>query len=208
MAITRAIVFDLGNVLIDIDFMRCVDYWRRRAAVPAAQIMARFRTDRHYEAFERGHLPAEAYFGILRRQLGLDLAGEDMTAGWNRIIRGEKPGVRKWLLKLKVYYPLYVLTNTNEVHAVEWGARHQDLLQHFNGLFVSSRMGCRKPDAEAYQQVIEGIDVPAAQIVFLDDTLENVEGALAVGMRAVHVRGPHDVAQMSTALLAVPPRQL
>ncbi len=60
--VTRAVVFDLGNVLIDIDFMRCAHYWSRHARMPAEQIAARFRVDRHYEAFERGRLSPEKYF--------------------------------------------------------------------------------------------------------------------------------------------------
>lgn len=197
----RALVFDLGNVLIEIDFMRCVRYWSHRAHVPAARIIARFRTDRHYEAFERGHLPADIYFSRLRRQLGINLGGDEMAAGWNRIIRDERPGIRECILRLKPHFPLYVLTNTNAVHAVEWGRRHQGLLRHFKRVFVSSDMGCRKPEAAAYHKVQAGIGVPAGQVIFLDDTRENIAGAEAAGLRAVHVQRSEDIFQLAQTLL-------
>ena len=197
----KALVFDLGNVLIEIDFMRCVRYWSRQAHVPPAQIIARFRIDQHYAAFERGHLSAAAYFDRLRRQLGIKLDDREMAAGWNRIILGEKPGIRACILQLKPHYPLYVLTNTNPVHTAEWETRHQGLLQHFNYVFISSIMGCRKPDAAIYQEVIAAIGVPAEQIVFMDDAPENVRGALAAGMRAFQIKGADDVLQITVGLL-------
>lgn len=198
---TQALVFDLGNVLIDIDFMCCVGYWSRRAGVPPAKIIDRFRIDRHYKAFERGHLSPADYFDILRRQLGLKLNDSEMAAGWNRIILGEKPGIRACILELKPHFPLFVLTNTNAVHAVEWGTRHQGLLQHFNHVFISSAMGCRKPDAAVYERVIADIGVPAGQIAFMDDAPENVQGAKAVGMRAFLVKRPDDFFRIAADLL-------
>ena len=200
--VTRAVVFDLGNVLIDIDFMRCARYWGRRSRISADQLVARFRTDGHYEAFERGQLPPGAYYDVLRRQLGCNLDDAELTVGWNRIIRDEKPGIRACILKLKPHFPLYVLTNTNAVHAAEWRSRHQSLLQHFAHVFVSSEMGCRKPEAAVYQAVISAIGVPAEAIVFLDDARENVQGAAAVGIRAFCAHKPEDIFQLTAALIA------
>ncbi len=197
----KALVFDLGNVLIDIDFMGCVGYWSRRTHVPPAKIIERFRIDQHYEAFERGHLSPASYFDILRRQLGLKLDDSEMAAGWNRIIRGEKPGIRTCILELKPYYPLYVLTNTNAIHVVAWKAKHRGLLQHFSHVYISSAMGCRKPDAAVYQRVIADLGMPACQIAFMDDAPENVAGAKAVGMQALHVKEPDDIFHMAADLL-------
>ena len=204
--VTRAAVFDLGNVLIDIDFMRCMRHWSRCTRVPAEQIAARYRVDRHYEAFERGRLSPEAYFDVLRRQLGIDLDDADFTAGWNRIIMGEIPGVRSCILRLKPHLPLYVLTNTNAVHAAEWRSRHADLLQHFEHVFVSSEMGCRKPDAAVYQAVVAAIAVPPEQIVFMDDDPANVQGAAAVGLQASLIKKTDDISRLTAGLLAGTPR--
>jgi putative hydrolase of the HAD superfamily len=61
-------------------------------------------------------------------------------------------------------------------------------------VFVSNELGKRKPAPEAFHAVAQAMDVPPERIVFFDDTLANVEGALAVGMHAVHVRTVADVA--------------
>ncbi len=197
----RALVFDLGNVLIEIDFMRCVHYWSDCAKVPPERIVARFRIDRHYEAFERGRMTAPAYFENLRRQLDLELSDHQLTIGWNRIIGEEKPDVMASIQALKPHFPLYVMTNTNPVHAREWAARHRELLQHFDHLFVSSAMGCRKPEAEAYQQVVAASGLSADRILFLDDSPENVTGATAAGLKARQVRHDDDIPRLTVELL-------
>jgi putative hydrolase of the HAD superfamily len=74
------------------------------------------------------------------------------------------------------------------------------VLKHFREVFVSSTIGLRKPDAEAYHHVVQAIGVPASRIVFFDDVAENVEGARAVGIHAVQVRSSADIAEALQAL--------
>ena len=62
-------------------------------------------------------------------------------------------------------------------------------------MFVSSEIGVRKPEPAAFAAIAAAIDLPLERILFFDDTLANVEGALAVGMPAVHVRSLDDIAK-------------
>lgn len=184
-----AILFDLGNVLIDIDFYRCARIWSEHSGIPAEILAARFRVDDAYRAFECGRIEGPAYFAALRRQLGLNLPDNIMRKGWNAIIRNENPGIRNALKKVVHCYPLYVLTNTNPEHEIIWAQKHRELLSPFKKVFVSSRMGCRKPDTAIYLRVSQSIGVPCSRILFFDDAQENIEGARKVGMRAIRVDG-------------------
>ncbi|MDB5637211.1 MAG: hypothetical protein JWP51_2119 [Bradyrhizobium sp.] len=74
------------------------------------------------------------------------------------------------------------------------------MLGHFRNIFLSSTIGLRKPDAAAYDHVGNAIGVPAGRIVFFDDLAENIEGARARGLAAVHVTSPNDVADALAAL--------
>jgi putative hydrolase of the HAD superfamily len=66
-------------------------------------------------------------------------------------------------------------------------------MRHFKRIFVSSTIGLRKPEAEAFEYVVEQIGVPACRILFFDDLIQNVEGARACGLQAVHVMSSADV---------------
>jgi len=189
----RALLFDLGNVLIDVDFFRCARLWSKRSGVPAAVLASRFRIDKAYRDFESGRMDAADYYTGLRRMLDIDLPDAVMREGWNMIIRAEKPGIRHCLATLAHRYPLYVLTNTNPEHETVWRDRHRDLLAYFEAIFVSSRMGCRKPDSEVYHAAARAIGQPCRHILFFDDAEENIIGARRCGMHAVQVIDHHTI---------------
>ena len=67
-------------------------------------------------------------------------------------------------------------------------------------MFLSSSIGLRKPDAEAYDHVVKAIGVPASRIVFFDNSLGNIESARTCGLKAVHVTSTDDVARALTVL--------
>ncbi len=81
-----AVVFDLGGVILEVDFNRVFDAWADAASVPAAQIRERFRLDAAYERHERGEIDASQYFAALRETLGLSLSDAQFAAGWNCMV--------------------------------------------------------------------------------------------------------------------------
>jgi len=188
-----ALLFDLGAVIIDIDFDRVFTRWALHAGCDAASIKARFRHDAHYERHERGEIDAAAYFASLRSSLGIDLSDAQFNDGWQEVFVGEIAGMPALLRRAGAKLPLFVFSNTNAAHHATWSRRYADVLGLFQRVFVSCQLGKRKPDADAFRAVAAAIGVPPSRILFFDDALENVEGARACGMRAVHVRSMADV---------------
>src|SRR6202000_1411547 len=90
--------------------------------------------------------------------------------------------------------PLYAFSNTNGPHIAHFTKAFADMLGHFREVFLSSTIGLRKPDAAAYDHVVQAIGVPAERIVFFDDLDENVRGARERGLKAVRVTSSDDVA--------------
>lgn len=189
----EVLLFDLGGVLIDIDGQRVFAHWARCAGVDAATLRSRFAMDEAYHQFERGELDAAAYFATLRIRLGIDIPDADFLAGWNAMLVGEKSGIRAVLARAAAQHPLYLFSNTNSVHHAVWGADYATMLSPFARLFVSSEIGRRKPEPAAFHYVAEAIGRPPENILFFDDSAENVDGARAVGMPAVHVSRTQDI---------------
>ena len=142
------------------------------------------------EAFalhDTGRLTGDGYFESLRMSLGINISNADFLDGWNAIFVGEMPGISVLLAKVATNVPLYAFTNTNRAHHLYWSRHFGNFVSHFKEIFVSYKIGLRKPDAEAFQFVVEAIGVPAERILFFDDVLANVEGARACGLTPVHV---------------------
>ena len=189
-----ALLFDLGGVVIDIDLGRAFTRWAAAAGMPVETIRSRFAFDAAYERHERGEIQADEYFAALRSSLQVDLSNAEFSEGWTAIYLGEVPGIRTVLSTLEGRLPLYAFTNSNPTHQTFWASRYAEVLTSFRRVFVSSEIGVRKPEPAAFAAIAAAIDVPLERILFFDDTLANVEGALAVGMPAVDVRSLDDIA--------------
>jgi putative hydrolase of the HAD superfamily len=195
-----ALLFDLGRVVLDIDFKRAMACWARHGKCEPAEIAARFSSDEALRHFESGRIDDAAYFAGLRKMLGIDITHAQLLEGWNAIFVGEIPGIAPLLARAAKHLPLYALSNTNPPHIAYFSTAHAEVLGHFRELYLSSTIGLLKPDAAAYDHVVKAIGAPASRIVFFDDLAENITGARAYGLSAVHVKSSEDVANALTAL--------
>ena len=190
-----ALLFDLGRVVLDIDFGKALACWAGHAGCTPAELVARFVREESYRHHEVGKIDDAAYFESLRQSLGIKLSDAQMLEGWNSIFTGEMPGIGPLLARASKRLPLYAFSNTNPPHVEHFSKAYAEVLGHFREMFLSSTIGLRKPDAAAYDHVVKAIGVPAQRIVFFDDSAENIAGARARGLIGVHVTSTHDVAR-------------
>jgi FMN phosphatase YigB (HAD superfamily) len=195
-----ALLFDLGRVVLDIDFSKTLACWAGHAGCEPEQLSGRFPSDDNYHRHEKGEIGDAEFFAGLRTSLGLELTDAQFLEGWNAIFAGEMPGISGLLARAAKRLPLYAFSNTNVPHIEHFSRVYAEVLGHFREIFLSSTIGLRKPDAAAYDHVVKAIGVPAQRIVFFDDLAENIAGARARGLTAVHVTSPDDVAQALAAL--------
>ena len=195
-----ALLFDLGRVVLDIDFGKTFACWAGHAGCELAQFAGRFKRDEIYYRHETGEISDAEFFAALRTSLGIAITDAQFLEGWNAIFAGEMPGIAPLLERAAQRLPLYAFSNTNVAHVEHFSAVYADVLGHFREMFLSSSIGLRKPDAAAYDHVVKAIGVPAERIVFFDDLAANIEGARARGLTAVHVTTPDDVAEALAAL--------
>ena len=198
----EALLFDMGGVIIDVDFARVTRRWAELARCDPASLHTRYAQDDAYDRHECGDITINQYFASLRNSLGIDISDAQFLDGWNAIFAGVIPGVTDWLEPACARLPSYVFSNTNPAHEAFWAPRYAQTLKPFRKVFVSSTIGLRKPDRAAFEHVAREIGVPVSRILFFDDALTNVEGARAAGLQAVHVRGNGDVVAALDPILA------
>ena len=189
-----ALLFDLGQVVLNVDFNRAFATWAAFSSVDEREIRNRFSYDEPYKLHEIGVIDHQVYFASLRSSLGVDISDAQFLAGWNAIFVGEMPGISELLSSAAKKLPLYAFSNSNPSHETCWATMYDDVLGTFKSVFVSSTIGLRKPQAAAFEHVVREIGVPAERIVFFDDRPENVSGARSLGLRTIHVMTPDCVA--------------
>ena len=134
-----ALLFDLGRVVIDIDFNRAFSRWAGHAHCDEMLIRERFRHDTAYKRHERGEIDSEEFFADLRESLGIDISDAQLLEGWNSILVGEMPGVSELLAKAAERASHCMLLPTPIANTSSTG---QGSFQAF--LAISKRSTCRQ----------------------------------------------------------------
>ncbi len=189
----KALLFDLGGVVLEIDWSKVFHEWSIHSRLSPAEIADRFRMDEAFQDHERGQITDSEYFAYLRDIVEYQGEEASFLQGWNSIFIGIVSETVETLGQIAPELPIYLLTNTNATHEMEWRTTYSAVIDRFNGVFVSSTMGCRKPDRKSFEHALGEVNVAANAVLFFDDTEENVEGAKAVGLQAVHVVQPSDI---------------
>ena len=185
----KALLLDLGGVILDIDPRASLAYWATAAGEDVGRVAERWQLDDAYKAFEVGAIDFAEYTAALSRRLAIELRLDQWRTGWNALLREPFPAVAALLPEVAKRVPLYCFSNTNAVHQAVWEPQLAGLLASFTKVYASWRIGHRKPDVEAYRQVAADMGVAPADIVFLDDNRDNVAGALVAGLDARRVAG-------------------
>ena len=202
----KALVFDLGGVLIEVDFVPALEYWSKFSRLTLSEIKTTFKMDEEYCAHERGEISFENYASHLQKVFQLECTVDQIRQGWNSIFGDELSSVLKAIDSVPDEISIAILSNSNRAHQDYWQQRYASMLSRFDRVFVSSEIQCRKPEPECFDYVARELNCAFSEMVFFDDTLENVEGAESIGIESVHVLNPDSVitALMQKNLIAKP----
>jgi glucose-1-phosphatase len=177
----QAIVTDLGQVLLRFDTAPCWD--KILAACEHPEARARFHDVIVQSAFGCGRISAETFFQQAAAAMELRMPYHEFCVAWSDMFWEDDETI-ELIAEAPVRHRL-VLSNTNAIHWDWIERRYGHVLRRFDGRLVSHECGVEKPDAAIYQIAMHQTGLPPEAHLFIDDLVENVEGARAVGMEAV-----------------------
>ncbi|MGU3416285.1 glucose-1-phosphatase [Enterobacteriaceae bacterium C34A] len=187
-------IFDLGNVIVDIDFNRVFGAWSDFSRVPLATLKQKFVMGEAFHQHERGEISDEAFAEALSQEMELPLSYEQFEHGWQAIFVGLRPEVIAIMHKLREQgHRVVVLSNTNNLHTTFWPDEFPQVREAADRVYLSQEMKMRKPEARIYQRVLEDEGFSAADTVFFDDNADNIEGARQLGINSILVTGKETI---------------
>src|SRR5436190_9759720 len=124
------LLFDLGRVVLDIDFGQVMRIWAGHARCEPADLAGRFVVDGSFRRHETGQIDDAAFFENLRKTLGIAISDAQFLEGWNAIFTGQMPGIAPLLSRAAARMPLYAFSNTNAPHVEHFSKAYADLLGH------------------------------------------------------------------------------
>ena len=187
----KAIIWDMGGVLSSEDDLMSRKNWERRLGLSSGELARRVFYHPVAPRLFVGEVPPEEMWNAIGdelnlsdeevRKLSVDFWGEPV---WNQDLLG-------YIATLKNQYKLGVLSDAwiTTREAVQERI-HDDL---FDVIMFSAEEGMRKPDPKYYQRMLSRLEVEAGEAIFVDDRIQNVEGAERVGMYGIHYTREMDI---------------
>ncbi|MCS6823280.1 MAG: HAD family phosphatase [Cytophagaceae bacterium] len=189
----RNIVFDMGDVIINIDPMLTYKAFAEIARTDTETMHAQFRENEIFKMYEVGKLSDKEFRNTIRDMLRMNLSDETIDNAWNSMLLDVPAERIELLLRLRTKYNIYLLSNTNAIHTAEVIKRIAqwtpitDYHQLFHRAYLSHQIGFIKPDPAVYRLVMEDAALRTENSIFLDDNLENVKSANDAGLPAIQV---------------------
>lgn len=175
-------LFDIGNVLTNFDFPKLLQAYADGSGRP---IEPQSEMDDHmYNQVEKGLLSEEEYVAYLNEAKGLDWTTDNLHLIWQDMFWLNKVGKRLFDKAKASDAHVYTLSNIAHYHIRAIENNWDGFFDGTTGLFMSYRMGVRKPDPRIYEMVLEELGVPGNQCFFIDDLAENVAAARKQGIDA------------------------
>jgi len=187
-------IFDLGNVIVDIDFNRVLGAWSNFSRVPLATLKQSFTMGEAFHQHERGEISDEVFAEKLCHEMALPRSYEQFSHGWQAVFVGIRPEVIAIMHKLREQgHRVVILSNTNRLHTTFWPEEYPEVKAAADKIYLSQEMGMRKPEARIYQAVLQAEGFSAADAVFFDDNVDNIEGANQAGITSILVTGKETI---------------
>lgn len=192
----RVLLFDVGGVLVQLTGIEIMRGWLGNS-VTADELWLRWLRSMSVREFETGRIDASEFAVGVTVEFGLAVEPQQFLESFIHWQTGLYPGALEMLARIPNSYQRAILSNSNALH---WPRVLSDMQLGavFDNHFVSHLTGRIKPDAEAFEQVVDSFGCRPTQVLFLDDNLLNVEAAQKMGMHAIRVRGPTEAQRVLT----------
>jgi putative hydrolase of the HAD superfamily len=193
MTPVKNIIFDLGNVLYDIDFEIMYKRFHELGIHNFEKHFTLNQSDPLFFDLEKGFIDEVAFCSRFNQLYNLSLNKDQIIKAWNSLLIGFREKSLDWLKSNQSNFSLFLYSNTNQPHQDYFLAQYtREIGGDFNALFkkpyYSHEMGMRKPDPASFQYILDQEGLIAAETLFIDDNEPNIAAAASVGLQVLYLQ--------------------
>jgi len=197
----KNIIFDLGGVILNIDFKKTEEAFRLLGLEDFASHISQFHITDFFENYETGKIDDPDFIEGMSKLIDKPVEREKIINAWNALLLDFPPERIELLKKLKTKYRTFLLSNTNSIHHKEFQQRLFDkfgvhLEDLFEKAYYSHAVKLRKPGAEIFELVLNENSLVASETLFIDDTASNFIEAQKLGIQVHHLVAGTSIAEM------------
>jgi len=196
----KAIIFDLGAIILNINYQNTINAFSKLGVKNVSSFYSKKVQTNLFNQIETGDITAEKFLTELQKETH-NASINQVSEAWNAMLL-DLPENRLTLIQsLKKEYSIYLLSNTNTLHIdafkkklgkVKW----KKFCNLFDKMYLSHELGLRKPNAAIFEYILEKQNLKPQEVFFIDDSPEHIEGANKLGIKTYHLKNGEEIATL------------
>lgn len=190
----RNLLFDLGGVIFDLRKSACVEAFRELGLKDTSEFFGEYSQKGPFMEIEQGKISPAQFHDRVRSIIGNpDLTDREIDSSFMKFLVGIPLERLRHLQALRQNYSVYMLSNTNPIMwndkiASEFKKDGLEVSEYFDGIVTSFEAKALKPDPEIFRYTVSRLGINPEETLFLDDSLENIKAAAALGFHGLHIK--------------------
>ncbi|PWH84967.1 HAD family hydrolase [Brumimicrobium oceani] len=205
----KNIILDLGGVLLNLNYQLTIDAFTNLGIEDFQSLYTQANQSDLFNLLEKGKISSDEFIKRVKGYLPNTTTDKEIIDAWNAMLLDLPKERLDFLLELKSNYPTVLLSNTNTIHLDFFHNQlnsvygEKSLAPFFKEVYFSCDMGMRKPDSEIFEALCKKEGFKPEETLFIDDSIQHVEGASSIGIQAHHLDVKNDnVIRLVRSLLA------
>lgn len=189
----KNIIFDLGGIFIDLNYFQTEAAFKNLGFINFNDVYTFKKQELFFDEFDRGKIAAADFRKEIKKHLPVAVTDEQIDLAWNAMLIDIPEKRIKWLEKISKNYSTFLLSNTNTIHVHAFTEMLENKFGKnifkdlFQKTYYSCEIGMRKPDAEIFEFVLKDSHLKKEETIFIDDSIQHVDGANRTGLRSFHL---------------------
>ena len=189
MSNLKNIIFDLGGVLLNIDYYKTEKAFVALGFTEFTEMYNQYQSDVVFTRLEKGTISNDDFYNYMIKAAVGNITREQIETAWNAMLLDFRKESLSFLKQISKSYKVYLLSNTNAIHLQAFSAIFTEqtgeatLDDYFTKAYYSHKLGLRKPNEDIFEFVSSDAGVVAAESLFIDDSVNNIDTALRMGFK-------------------------
>jgi glucose-1-phosphatase len=187
----RAVIFDIGRVIVKLDLARAIEGLSQGISLSPAELWSAIEKDPRWHDWQEGRISPHDWHLHITKRLGSPLKFEEFREAWNRTLDPVPLQPDHLFASLAKKHKLALVSNTDPIHVAHLESNFS-FFQFFprQARIYSCAIRASKPSPVIFQAALKAVKTPASQAVFIDDILEYVQVARSLGLHAIQYVNP------------------
>lgn len=197
----KSIIFDIGGVLVDLNFDRCIDSFNAIGFKDAKDMVSCYHPAAFFGEMERGEITTDQFLNEIRKASGQELSNDAIRSAYGSLLSGIPIDKLRLIKSLRDRgYKIYALSNISELLMVPiskyFEADSLTMDDYFDKMYLSYQMGVMKPNPKIYEMLIADSGITPSQTLFIDDGEKNIAAAREFGLQVYLAEAGEDFSHL------------